>query len=384
MKNFIMALIIVVICSCNEQPQQVNGNKKKHSFAWPPVFGKEFPNLQLYNHKGEFVSLNKFTGKIIVVEPIGMNCPACNAFAGANDKNIGKFSGISPQANLPSFKEALKTYGGIDFAKEDIVYVHLLLYNLQMKVPTLQDAKNWARHFAIHSENEMVLVGTKEMQGQASYRMIPGFYLIDENFVVVSDSTGHHPKNNLYTQLIPHLKKLLRQQKQHEQAFYEIYPKNTDAPRGTKYPCAFAPLPSHLKGIPQQHRTFVTKFFAHVVQAIHARLRIHQVFYDAHMNRKAQLQIYNDELEEIVADLKKLQTPHQKLGELPQQIIDALLLQQKAYTALVEKGAFSQQDAKAGSRILLNSWQQVSRYYNKMNPEVKNAVYHHLCALDIY
>ena len=312
-----------------------------------------------------------------------MNCAACNAFAGANDKNIGKFSGISPQANLPSFKQALKTYGGVDFAKEDIVYVHLLLYNLQMKTPTQQDAKNWAKHFAIHSENEMVLVGTKEMQGKASYGMIPGFYLIDENFVVVSDSTGHHPKHNLYTQLIPHIKKLVQQKKQHQQAFYKIYPKNTDAPQGTKYPCAFAPLPSHLKGIPPQDRTFVTKFFAHIVKAIHTRLKIHQVFFDAHMDRKAQLQVYNEELQKIITDLQSLSS-HQKLDKLPQQIVNALLLQQKAYTALVEKGEFSQQDAKAGSRILLNSWQEVSRYYNQMNSEVKNAVYHHLCALDIY
>ncbi|BBM86474.1 hypothetical protein [Candidatus Uabimicrobium amorphum] len=383
MKHFIAILIMILICSCNEKPGQTVAKTKKN-FSWPPVLGKEYPNLQLYNHRGEFVRLNKFKGKIIVVEPIGMNCPACNAFAGANDKSIGKFSGISPQANLPSFKEALKTYGGIDFSKEDIIYIHLLLYDLKMQAPTQQDAKNWAKHFAIHSKNEMVLVGTKEMQGRASYRMIPGFYLIDENFMVVSDSTGHHPKHNLYTELIPKLKKLLQRQKQSQQAFYEIYPRNTDAPKGTKYPCAFAPLPSHLKGIPPPHRIFVTKFFAHVVEAIHTRLKMHQVFYDTKMNRRAELKTYHTELQKVIAALQKLEAPHEKLQKLPGEIVKALLLQQKAYTTLVETGKFAQQDARAGSRILLNSWQQVSRYYSKMNPEVKNAAYHHLCALDVY
>lgn len=34
------------------------------------------------------------------------------------------------------------------------------------------------------------------MQNQASYNMIPGFQLIDQNFILRSDSTGHNPKES--------------------------------------------------------------------------------------------------------------------------------------------------------------------------------------------
>ena len=37
-----------------------------------------FPDLELMSDSGVVRRLSEFKGKIILVEPVGMNCPACN------------------------------------------------------------------------------------------------------------------------------------------------------------------------------------------------------------------------------------------------------------------------------------------------------------------
>jgi hypothetical protein len=44
--------------------------------------------------------------------------------------------------------------------------------------------------------------------------MIPGFHLIDRDFVLRSDSCGHNPKANLFTDLLPTLRKLKSEPRQ--------------------------------------------------------------------------------------------------------------------------------------------------------------------------
>ena len=93
------------------------------------------------------------------------------------------------------------------------MFVQLLLYDMQMNAPTKEDAANWARHFRISkANNHFVAVLPYDARGRASFDMIPGFYLIDRDFILQSDSTGHHPKHNLYKYLIPMVPKLVKQQ----------------------------------------------------------------------------------------------------------------------------------------------------------------------------
>ena len=50
---------------------------------WPPKLGQRYPDLQVIDHHGNKRRLSDFAGKVLLVEPVGMNCPACNAYAGA-------------------------------------------------------------------------------------------------------------------------------------------------------------------------------------------------------------------------------------------------------------------------------------------------------------
>ena len=187
----------------------LSGCKAEPGFSWPPQVGKKFPNVDFIDAEGNKVRLAQFKGKILLVEMIGMSCSACNAFSGALER--GGFSGIIPQPGLPSIHKLIADYsGGVSLDDSRIHFVQILLYNLQMKAPSPRDLKLWAEHFGFDKQkNVTILGGTPELIGPASYNLIPGFQLVDKNLILRSDSSGHHPRDNLYTKLLPMLGKLV-------------------------------------------------------------------------------------------------------------------------------------------------------------------------------
>ena len=113
---------------------------------WPPVKGQAFPDLTLFDREGKLVRLSSFRGKIIILEPIGMTCTACNAFAGGN--KVGGFEGVQPQADCPALEEFFTAQSaGVTLNDPRIVWVQLLLYNMQMQAPSVDDLKRWSAHF---------------------------------------------------------------------------------------------------------------------------------------------------------------------------------------------------------------------------------------------
>ena len=179
-------------------------------FDWPPILDQPFPNIELVSHTGEMVQLSDFKGRVILVEPVGMTCPACNAFSGAGGK--GGYQGISPQQNLPPIESLLPQYAnGTTLDDERLVLVQLMLYDMKYKAPTVKDARNWAEHFGLNEKsNVYILAGDQRYINKASYDMIPGFFLVDKDFILRSDATGHRPKHNLFTHLLPKVAELLQ------------------------------------------------------------------------------------------------------------------------------------------------------------------------------
>ena len=185
----VLILFILVSLTCQGAVSQER---------WPATIGLPYPDLKLLNQDGKVTKLSSFKGKVIIVEPIGMTCPACNAFA--DSEKVGGFRGAQKQAGVHDFKNLARKYGRVELPNPNVVVIHLLLYDQNRKPPTLKDAKAWAKHFGLKTfDDEYVLVGKKKHQ---VYELIPGFQLIDQNFILVSDSTGHHPKHNLYRHLL--------------------------------------------------------------------------------------------------------------------------------------------------------------------------------------
>jgi len=178
---------------------------------WPPVKGKPFPDLELVNQDGKRIHLADFKGKVILVEVVGMTCPACNAFSGAQTR--GGYQKTQPQSDLSSIKSYFAQYAGVKWNDPRVVYVQILLFGMNMKTPSADDARKWAAHFDFKTQQrEYVFAGIDVFLNSAnygaSYDMIPGFFLVDKNFVVRSVSTGHHPKESLYENLLPMVPKL--------------------------------------------------------------------------------------------------------------------------------------------------------------------------------
>ncbi len=182
---------------------------KSHMANWPPQIGQKYPDLELIDQDGKQWNLARFKGKVILIEPIGMNCPACQSFAGAHIK--GSYGNITPQKGLDDFEGYFNSYtGGLSLEDDGIVLVELLLYDLTLGQPTLKDAEGWAKHFGMKSaNNHFVVIPSTDMRNRASYDLIPGYQLIDKQFTLRSDSTGHNPKDNLWRKLLPMVPKVL-------------------------------------------------------------------------------------------------------------------------------------------------------------------------------
>jgi hypothetical protein len=177
---------------------------------WPPRRGERYPNLTLYDHRGQLVSLASLRGKVILLEPVGMTCEACQSLSGAG--KVGCFGQHPAQAGVDALEDYFPRYtGGLSLSDPRIAYVQVLLYGLDLHAPSAADAKAWAHHFKFDERpNVYVLAGTPELIGPASYAMIPGFQLIDKNLVLRAwwqgeTSTG----DDLWTKLLPMVPQLL-------------------------------------------------------------------------------------------------------------------------------------------------------------------------------
>ena len=120
---------------------------------------------------------------------------------------MGAFGGAGTQGGLGSIEEHVERFaGGLAFSDKRFVYVALLLYNANMGAPTKEDAAGWAKHFGMdRAKDRLVCVPAGDLRGDAAYNLIPGFQLIDGDFTLVADSTGHAPKDDLYRTLLPML-----------------------------------------------------------------------------------------------------------------------------------------------------------------------------------
>jgi hypothetical protein len=177
--------------------------------TWPPKPGEPYPDLALMDCNGNLFHLSSLKGKVILVEPVAMSCPASQSHSGGD--TLGGFLGIEPQAGIVSLDENLARFGGgLKLDNPAVAYVQVVIYNLDLKAPTVTEVKAWADHFKLTDRsNVYVLVGTPAMLTQASFDMIPGLHLIDKGFVLRSEHFGHGGGSDLYRDLLPMTAKLV-------------------------------------------------------------------------------------------------------------------------------------------------------------------------------
>lgn len=172
--------------------------------------GEPYKDFEYTDLNGSPFRLSSLKGKVILIEPIGMSCPACQALSGGN--TVGGVFGAQPQSDLRDISRLLGEYGdGVSLSDPDLVFAQIIFYGPTMAEATLVEARQWADHFKLTGKpNTYVLIAPRRYQGPVAYNLIPGFQLVDKDFVLRSDSTGHHPRENLYRTLLPMVRGLLR------------------------------------------------------------------------------------------------------------------------------------------------------------------------------
>ena len=182
---------------------------KRNTIAnWPPTIGKPFPQFDLFNHNDRSFSFESLRGKPTVIEFISMTCAGCQAFSGGNEH--GAYGGLASQPNLESFETYFRQYAGFDLHSGEVNFVVVVVYNDKLQSPTAKDLNDWRNHFKMYEHKNVHVISSTDLASGVTYKMVPGFMLLDQNQNVVFDSTGHQPKHNLYTELLPGVKSLLR------------------------------------------------------------------------------------------------------------------------------------------------------------------------------
>lgn len=180
---------------------------------WPPQLNQQYPDLTLSDLNGDLVKLSTLQagGKVLLIEPVGLSCKACQAFAGGH--RIGGLFGYAPQPGLRSMQEYIKLYGrSSDLKNENLVVVQILFYGSQgdNRCPTMAEAQQWAKHFKRFSPNTVFLLADESLIGPDTRKMIPGFQLVDKQFVLRSDA-GNPPRQDLFKTLIPQISTVLEE-----------------------------------------------------------------------------------------------------------------------------------------------------------------------------
>ncbi len=380
------------------QADSAQGAQGQLDFPWPPKLDQPFPDITLYSHTGEMLKLSDFKGKVILVEPVGMTCPACNAFSGGGKR--GGYQGISPQQKLPPIESLLPRYAsGIELGDERLILVQLMLYDMQYKAPTIEESRNWAEHFGLDKKNNVyIMVGDERYINQASYDMIPGFFLIDKDFILRSDSTGHRPKHNLFTELFPKLAVLLQSVevespelvtepseaqviKQFSERLYTELGMTVPVDRAYRsIPHKQTTFNSTLAKMNGQDSDYLGKLFSIVDIAIIERVQT--LLWHQTGGRRGE---NNDKYRRILTELDKLEAPVHLLPT--HRLIKQALEEQSQYFKQIDDSKsyrFSAQDAviQSSHAKLIQAYSLLMALFPNETKHNKTAFYDHLCALD--
>jgi hypothetical protein len=177
-----------------------------------------------------------------------------------------------------------------------------------------------------------------------------------------------------------------------ESPYEDWYPADIAPPAGTQYPCALTALPRELPGIPKGDRRFVNHVYSMVLKATRAKLALMAALYgkDASALEPAS-SAYRRATDDV---LKKIHTETVPAGleGFAQDVTAAIELQRDAFQQAVRARAqggspdevFRIPQAREASQRLIAAWNKMSQRYPDWPQPMRESVYHHLCALDLF
>lgn len=175
--------------------------------TWPPLRGKPFPDMVLFDLEGKEVKLSSFKGKVILLQWVATTSPGSIAQAGGLKAEA--FQGTPSQQGVWRLDRELKE-SGVPVDSEDFVWLQVMVYGPREGVPTQSDAKAWAEHFKLAERPRTeVLYADARYQVEATHAMVPGYFVIDPDFTFAFDRANMFSADG-YTEVARGLKRLLR------------------------------------------------------------------------------------------------------------------------------------------------------------------------------
>lgn len=172
--------------------------------------------------------------------------------------------------------------------------------------------------------------------------------------------------------------------------FENWYPDDISLPPGIQYPCELTPLPTILTGVPVDERRYVNHSCALMIGLIKEK----EVLMDAIVNGRSlgeKHASYATKNGEVIGKLKAEPVPSGLEG-FHADLIRSLELQAAFFDEAVRQlggGASVDQvqqipSGRESSGKLITCWGAWQARYPQLAPEVKDSMYHHLCALDLF
>lgn len=174
-------------------------------------------------------------------------------------------------------------------------------------------------------------------------------------------------------------------------AYEDRYPEDISLPPGVVYPCAVTPLPRDLNSLPAAERGYVNHVCASLIDVVREK----QVLLHALANRRDRVDLttYVAVSDDALARLRAEPLPDAGLAPFHEHVLAALELHRTFFEQAVTRaaaGASMRQvheipEGRTASQRLIAAWGVLdARYGRTWSPEVKDSVYHHLCALDLF
>lgn len=169
------------------------------------------------------------------------------------------------------------------------------------------------------------------------------------------------------------------------------YPSNISPPAGLKYPCALTPLPRSLTGIPEGDRQFINHSYSMILKCLQAKLVMLADLYKDNTNHTSAYSRYYYDTAAARTKLLNEKAPA-GLEAFKRQAIAAIDMQVAFFNKATQmrNGKSSMDEVlkipegRQASTMLQQAWGEMATRYPAMGSDVKDSIYHHLCALDLF
>jgi hypothetical protein len=174
------------------------------------------------------------------------------------------------------------------------------------------------------------------------------------------------------------------------QNYQNWYPRSITPPSGYQYPCALTALPDNLTGIPASDRQFINHIYSLILKALQAKM----VMLSALNGSSGFSAAYATYYSQIAAQRAKIMAEPTPSGleTFKAQVVSAIDNQcsffDKAQKMRQQGRSFEEvmqvPEGRTASQMLMAAWNEMAKRYPSWSPEVKDSIYHHLCALDLF